>query len=111
MPALGPFGARRKRREIYYRESRFGTGGLIAAERLAAIALGDQYQVESWVYEFFHRVGEGNGFLRREQLRRNSVLRHDSGSPNGLIRLPRRQARSNPAHIFASPGLFAKRQF
>ncbi len=31
--------------EIYYVEAKFGTSGLTAAQRLAANALGDQYQV------------------------------------------------------------------
>ena len=43
--------------DLYYVESKFGTAGLTAAQRLAANALGDQYQVERWGYDFFQRVG------------------------------------------------------
>jgi RHS repeat-associated protein len=42
---------------IYYVESKFGTSGLTAAQRAAANALGDAYQVERWGYDFFTRVG------------------------------------------------------
>ena len=48
--------------EIYYVESKFGTAGLTAAQRAAANALGDAYQVERWGYSFFSRVGGYLGF-------------------------------------------------
>ncbi len=41
----------------YYVESKFGTSGLTAAQRLAANALGDAYEVEKWTYPFFGQVG------------------------------------------------------
>src|SRR5262249_28188751 len=41
----------------YYVESKFGTSSLTSAQRAAAKALGDQYQVERWGYPFFERVG------------------------------------------------------
>ncbi len=43
--------------QIYYVESKFGTSHLTAAQRLAANALGDAYQVEQWTYPFFGRIG------------------------------------------------------
>jgi hypothetical protein len=48
--------------EIYYVESKFGTGRLTAAQRTAAKALGDAYHVERWDYPFFGRVGGYLGF-------------------------------------------------
>ena len=45
------------RGEVYYVESKFGTSGLTAAQRQAANALGEQYQVERWGYDFFQRDG------------------------------------------------------
>ncbi len=41
----------------YYVESKFGTSGLTAAQRAAANALGNAYQVERWTYPFFGQVG------------------------------------------------------
>jgi RHS repeat-associated protein len=41
----------------YYVESKFGKSTLTSAQRAAAKALGDQYQVERWGYPFFERVG------------------------------------------------------
>jgi hypothetical protein len=38
-------------------ESKFGTAGLTNAQKQAAQALGDAYQVERWGYPFFERVG------------------------------------------------------
>jgi len=43
--------------QTYYVESKFGTSGLTSAQRLAANALGDAYQVERWTYPFFGQVG------------------------------------------------------
>jgi RHS repeat-associated protein len=45
----------------YYVESKFGTSGLTAAQRRAANALGDQYRVERWGYDFFGNVGAAGG--------------------------------------------------
>jgi hypothetical protein len=48
--------------EMYYVESKFGTSGLTGAQRAAANALGDAYQVERWGYPFFGRIGGYLGF-------------------------------------------------
>ncbi len=47
--------------DIYYVESKFGTAGLTSAQRAAAAALGDAYQVERWTYPFIERVGAYGG--------------------------------------------------
>jgi hypothetical protein len=49
-------------RDEAYVESKFGTAGLTAAQRAAANALGDAYQVERWGYPFFSRIGGYLGF-------------------------------------------------
>ena len=41
----------------YYVESKFGTSGLTAAQRVAQTALGDAYHVEKWTYPFLGRIG------------------------------------------------------
>lgn len=48
--------------ETYYVESKFGASGLTAAQRAAANALGDAYQVERWDYPFLGRIGGYLGF-------------------------------------------------
>jgi RHS repeat-associated protein len=45
----------------YYVESKFGTAGLTAAQRVAQRALGDLYQVERWGYDWVGKVGAGLG--------------------------------------------------
>jgi hypothetical protein len=45
----------------YYVESKFGTAGLTAAQRVAQRALGDLYQVERWGYDWVGQVGAGLG--------------------------------------------------
>jgi hypothetical protein len=48
--------------EVYYVESKFGTGGLTVAQRAAAKALGGAYHVERWGYPFVGRIGAYLGF-------------------------------------------------
>ena len=42
---------------IYYVESKFGTAGLTAAQRIARSVLGSAYHVERWTYEWVGNVG------------------------------------------------------
>jgi len=62
------------RGEVYYVESKFGTSGLTAAQRLARNALGDAYHVERWGYDFTGRVGAyaGGGLVLGIQAGRKS---------------------------------------
>jgi len=62
--------------EIYYVEAKFGTSGLTAAQRLAANAFGDQYQV-AMGYEFFQRLG-GTADSGMERLGRCPVAAADA---------------------------------
>ena len=46
---------------LYYVESKFGTAGLTAAQRVARDALGDAYRVERWDYDWVRRMSAAAG--------------------------------------------------